>query len=467
MKPRCSIAVLGLLMLSACERVTPTAPSGAALTLTVSPAGIGLGQTATVIATATQSTGIAVPDGTAVYFTTTLGTIAPQTAKTKKGVAEAILTAGTTNGTATVTASSGVSGTFTVAIGVTSASIGTVTLTADPGVLPPGGGQSSLTALVLGVDGQPVSGFPVVFSTTAGTLSSGGGAVSTDSSGRARATLTTDRAATVTARAGEKTATFEARIGSVSSIVVNATPIANAAGGQSQITATVFADNGQTLIGVPVVFATTAGSLSSGGAAVPTDSSGRARDTLTTNRTATVTATAGDKTATVQVTLNTVASIVISANPTAIADPQGGQSVILVTVFGDNGQPFANAPLVFTTTAGTLASNGQLRFTNGSGQATDTLSTTRTATVTVTSGSVSASVQITVGSAADEAVPLLADEPHVLRWLRADFDRHAVSRAWSAFVIAARASAASRRGNMRTPDANVGRFPAQMLTSSS
>jgi adhesin/invasin len=314
------VALLGVLILPACEGVNLTAPTGAVLTVTVSPSTIGIGQTANVTAIATQSTGFPVADGTTVYFTTTLGTITP-TGETNDGIAHAVLTAGTTTGMATVTASSGpgMAGTFNVTIGISSAPIGTVTLNADPAVLPPGGGQSNLTALVLGDNGQPLSGVPVVFSTTAGSLSSSGAAVPTDSSGRARNTLTTDRTTTVTAAAGERSATFEIRINSGSSIVVNANPasIPNPEGGQSQITATVFADNGQPLANAPLVFTSTAGTLASNGQLLHTNTNGQATDTLTTNIAATVSVTSGNLSGSVQVAINLAPVADFTFSPTS------------------------------------------------------------------------------------------------------------------------------------------------------
>jgi PKD repeat protein len=215
-------------------------------------------------------------------------------------------------------------GTFMVTIGISSAPIATVTLTADPAVLPPGGGQSALSALVIGDNGQPLSGVPVVFSSTAGSLASSGSAVPTDHSGRARDTLTTDRGAVITAIAGTVSSTFEIRINAGSSIVVSANPasIPNPEGGTSQITATVFGDNSQPLPNTPLVFISTAGTLSSGGQLLRTDTNGQATDTLSTNIAATVTVTSGSLSGSVQVAINLapVADFTFSPSSPRITD---------------------------------------------------------------------------------------------------------------------------------------------------
>ena len=65
-------------------------------------------------------------------------------------------------------------------------------------------GRTDLSALVLSAEGRPVSGIKVYFSTTSGSLGSGGDPVSADGNGRARDTLALTRDdddATVTARA--------------------------------------------------------------------------------------------------------------------------------------------------------------------------------------------------------------------------------------------------------------------------
>jgi len=85
------------------------------------------GKSSTVItATVTDSGGHAAPDGTSVRFTTTLGTLTPDTASTTSGVARVSLTSVSTAGTAKVTAAA-----FGSGLQGTSASGASVEFTAD------------------------------------------------------------------------------------------------------------------------------------------------------------------------------------------------------------------------------------------------------------------------------------------------------------------------------------------------
>jgi len=93
-------------------------------------------------------------------------------------------------------------------------------------------------------------------------------------------------------------------------------------GGTVKIIAQVRDASGNGLPNVPVVFSTTAGSLQS--SSVSTDSTGTATTNLTTTSKATVTATAGGKNATVDVTVAALPAITLTATP---ASPVAGQPV--------------------------------------------------------------------------------------------------------------------------------------------
>ena len=100
-------------------------------------------------------------------------------------------------------------------------------------------------------------------------------------------------------------------------------------GGTVDLVATVTASNGRRLAGLPVTFSSSEGTLSSSSAV--TDANGQARVTLTTDRTATVTASAGAKQSTaVTVTRREPAGV---ATATLTATP--GTPVL------GSGQPFA------------------------------------------------------------------------------------------------------------------------------
>jgi len=73
-------------------------------------------------------------------------------------------------------------------------------VTANPLSVPSSGGSSTIGALVVDVNGNPLSGTQVAFTTTAGALSQN--LVNTDSNGVASTVLTTSATATVTASVG-------------------------------------------------------------------------------------------------------------------------------------------------------------------------------------------------------------------------------------------------------------------------
>ncbi|MCI0555066.1 MAG: PKD domain-containing protein, partial [Anaerolineae bacterium] len=72
-------------------------------------------------------------------------------------------------------------------------------VSADPSTLPTGGGTSVISAVVTDGSGSPLSGIDVRFTTTEGTLQSGGAPLSTNSNGLVTDVLNTSESATVTA----------------------------------------------------------------------------------------------------------------------------------------------------------------------------------------------------------------------------------------------------------------------------
>jgi hypothetical protein len=84
------------------------------------------------------------------------------------------------------------------------------------------GGTSEITARVETSGGSPLSGVPVSFSTTAGTVNPI--SATTDSSGLAKTTLTTTAQAEVTATAGSKTGKVSVGVAAKSGLTVTASP---------------------------------------------------------------------------------------------------------------------------------------------------------------------------------------------------------------------------------------------------
>lgn len=120
----------------------------------------------------------------------------------------------------------------------------------------------------------------------------------------------------------------------VNSVVATASPSSvSQLGGSSVITATVLDSSNNAVSGVPVSFATDQGTLSV--VTATSNPAGVAQTTLTTNQTATITVTAGTKTATAKVTAVAVPTITVtgpSATPTV-----GLPSVFTVNVAAGNG----------------------------------------------------------------------------------------------------------------------------------
>jgi hypothetical protein len=156
----CALVMAGLI--SGCDKMALLAPSGTAITFQF-PAGTGTGAaatgpsvalnstisiTATVIeqggtstgtgaAATSTSAGTPVQNGTAVSFTTTLGTIQPSTATTVNGQVTVQFVTGSTSGTAGITAFSGAAhASLNVTVGNTGAVPRTTLLLAAPATAP-------------------------------------------------------------------------------------------------------------------------------------------------------------------------------------------------------------------------------------------------------------------------------------------------------------------------------------------
>jgi len=197
-------ALAGLSMtIGACQKVPLLAPSGSTITLTAGSTALSVNGTTDIIAQVLEASGTSPQDGTVVIFTTTLGSIEPTEARTNGGRVTVKFRAGTANGTAIITASSGAasaSGANAARVAVGTAAVGSVRVSANPTLLPATGGLSTIAGTVIDINGNPLSSAPVTFSTTVGSLEQV--AVSTDANGVATAVLRTSAAATVTVAVG-------------------------------------------------------------------------------------------------------------------------------------------------------------------------------------------------------------------------------------------------------------------------
>jgi hypothetical protein len=148
------------------------------------------------------------------------------------------------------------------------------------------------------------------------------------------------------------------------------------------ITAFVRDANNQFIVGVPVVFSTTSGGFTSPSAV--TDANGQATAMLgtagdPTNRTITVTATAGKQSSTV--TVGVVGTAVSLSGPVSLI--QGAQGTYTVSLTDSAGAPIPGKSVAVASSAGNTLSSATLT-TDTSGHATFTLTGTNAGNDTVT-----------------------------------------------------------------------------------
>ncbi|MFB3853641.1 MAG: PKD domain-containing protein [Vicinamibacterales bacterium] len=236
-----SVTAAALVFLAVgCEKMPLLAPTDSTITVVATQKVVGINGATDITAQVLESSGTPVQNGTLVTFSTTLGTMKPAEVRTVNGRATSTLQAGPVSGTATVTVVSGAASATVEGIQIGAAAASSVLLSATPPAVPASGGTVALTAMVFDASGNRLSGIPVAFSTTAGTLSAA--MITTDAEGAARASLTTSQDATVTATAGAASATF----------AVTATPL------PAPPTVTLTAPSANNVAGQPVVFTVTA-----------------------------------------------------------------------------------------------------------------------------------------------------------------------------------------------------------------
>jgi hypothetical protein len=174
-----------------------------------------------------------------------------------------------------------------------------ITLTAGSNTLPLNG-TTELIAQVLEAGGTPPQdGTLVTFITTLGRVNPpeaetrGGKVVVVFNAGNQNGTAVISASSGGASASGVNAVRVAIGAAAVGRMTIDANPgTVSANGGTSTITSTVFDVNGNPLPAVQVLFSTNAGSISP--STVSSDGNGRAQSVLTTNRTATVTAAAGN-----------------------------------------------------------------------------------------------------------------------------------------------------------------------------
>ena len=137
---------------ASCDKVALVAPTDAVITISTNRTVLPLNGTAEIRASVVELSGPSVHNGTLVTFTTDLGRLEPQDARTNNGQAVVTLHAGTESGTATVRAFSGGAqsvGDGGLALIIGAAAAETMTVTATPAELPSTGGSSNISATVI------------------------------------------------------------------------------------------------------------------------------------------------------------------------------------------------------------------------------------------------------------------------------------------------------------------------------
>jgi hypothetical protein len=200
-----AFVLLGVAGTLGCDKVPLLAPQESTITLSSTSIVVQVNGTTEIRATVLESSGTPVQNGTTVTFTTNLGALAPNEARTQNGVATVQFLGNGQSGKASIKAISGGATSEALEISVGAAAAGRVSVTANPTSVPSTGGTTTITALVVDASGNPLVGIPVTFTTTAGSFSIA--VVNTDANGTARTTLSTSREASVTATAGGTSST--------------------------------------------------------------------------------------------------------------------------------------------------------------------------------------------------------------------------------------------------------------------
>jgi PKD repeat protein len=220
--------LIALIATATCDKVPLTAPTQSTIELVATAPAVPANGAIDIIAIVTEQAGTPVQNGTLVSFTTTVGHIDPSEAQTNNGKVTVRLVGDGQSGTATVTAYSGAAAKATVTVPVGAAAADVILLRAEPPSVARTGGTVQIIAQVRDASANALAAVPVTFTATAGQIQAA--SVSTDANGEARTAFTTATKATVTARAGTKSADITVDVTSLPTITIAATPASPIAG---------------------------------------------------------------------------------------------------------------------------------------------------------------------------------------------------------------------------------------------
>lgn len=197
-----------VLQIISCKAASLTAPDESIIYVSVNPTSIPINGTANVQVIGYKASGSFIADGTIISFSCDLGTIEAQ-AETQQGVANVRYTApDSRSGIAHIDVRSGHAEISPESISITvgGAALNALTISADPQSLPVSGGTARIRVIAYDANLNPIPNIPIIFTSSAGQLTSRGNIINTSSSGEASDMLQTSQTATVTATSGAKSA---------------------------------------------------------------------------------------------------------------------------------------------------------------------------------------------------------------------------------------------------------------------
>ncbi|WP_212637720.1 Ig-like domain-containing protein [Desulfocicer vacuolatum] len=392
--------------------------------------------------------GVAVPAGTEVVFSTTMGIFAnggtTLTMETNddSGALTASLISALIPGDAKVTAvSGGVSQSVTVTFATTiEPVVGTIALTADPTLIPADGtGSTTIDALINDTTGTPIpQGQLVVFTTTLGTFADGSTRYelsTADDTGRIITSLNAGIVpgfAVVTASAGGISQSVVVTLASmdasdVGNILIDADPTVIPANGGSSSTLNITINDtaGNPVVsGHPVYVSTDLGTFANGNTSIElatTDDSGKLVTSLNAGTTpgfALVTVTSGGISQSVVVTISdinapAVGDVSLTADPTAIPADGASSTTLTAVALDVGGNPVPQGtPIRFATeTLGILDPNNLDGDRNARTLILETVDDTGTLAVSLIAGNTPGFTQVTatVGGVSQAVIVTFTD----------------------------------------------------------
>lgn len=198
-----------------CKKVPMYAVEGAVLTITADKTILKTGgDHARLTLTGFNSDGEAMHDHTTVVFTATLGRVEPAEVELIGGRAIVEFISSDSAGVADIRARSGsiTAEPDPLQIIIGSAALETLSISASPSSLGPGGGNVQIRAYAFDIDGNLLASIPLILSSTSGTFQSGTAIYTTNAEGFIEDILQLTQSATVHVESGDISAEVEVTV---------------------------------------------------------------------------------------------------------------------------------------------------------------------------------------------------------------------------------------------------------------